>query len=74
MAVMNDADNDGLVISGTSEYVDLNNVKGNRFCNSILHLNVRSLTKKVGDIKLMLSDLSYPKLMLLTEIWLAFNS
>ena len=44
---MNDADDDGRVISGTYEYTDLNNVKGNRFCNSILHLNVRSLQRKL---------------------------
>ena len=71
MEVMDDADDDSLVISGTCEYVDLNNVN---FVILKLHSNVRSLMKKVGDIELLLSDLDHPKLMLLTATWLAPKS
>ena len=71
---MNNANDESLVNNGTCEYVDLNNVKGNRFFNSKVHLIARSLTKKVGNIELPLSYLGYPKLMFLTETWLASNS
>ena len=37
-------------------------------------MNVRSLTKKVGGIVFLLSDLGYLKLMFLTETWLTSNS
>lgn len=51
-------------------YYDLNNLSDYPFNNSVLHLNVRSLQNKVNEIEALLTMLSYPKALMLTETWL----
>jgi len=55
-------------------YYDLSTVTRERFSNSNLHLNVRSLLHKVGEIDALLNLLGLPKVLMLSETWLEVYS
>ena len=64
-----DDDNDNLIPNGNCEYLNLHDI--NFSCeNSLLHLNIRSLTNKVAELETLLDKLDWPKIVVLSECWL----
>jgi hypothetical protein len=59
---------------GTCDYFNVNNVTVERFCNSILHINIRSLSHKTCHIEVLLNMLGFPKIVMLTEVWITHNT
>jgi hypothetical protein len=64
---MNDNHND-VIISGGCNYCDVTSTYD--FSNSIIHINIRSLAPKIGEIENLLNLLKYPKVLLFSETWL----
>ncbi len=56
------------------DYYDLSSVTCERFCNSYMHLNVRSLLHKVAEMEGLLNLFGHPKVLMLTETWLTLDS
>ena len=60
--------------SGFCTYFDLNSLSNRKFVNSFMHLNVRSVSPKLPEIQGLLFLLGFPKIFMLSEIWLAQHS
>lgn len=56
------------------DYFALPSVTCKRFCNSYMHLNIRSLFNKIAEIEVLLNLFGHPKVLMLSETWLALNS
>lgn len=64
---------DSAFVSGVCDYLNLSDVT-KAFCNSFMHLNVRSQYHKVSELEALLNILGFPKVLLITETWLSPTS
>ena len=71
---MESNDNEFELLNGDCCYLDLSTVPPNQFLNSFIHLSVRSLVRKTGEIEALFKIAGLPQALLLTETWLTTNS
>ena len=55
-------------------YYDLTSIANIKFSNSIMHLNIRSLSPKIGELEASINLTESPKVLMLTETWLTNTS
>jgi hypothetical protein len=52
------------------EYHDLSTISNISFSNSLMHLNIRSISKKLGELEALINLTGSPKVLMLSETWL----
>ena len=55
-------------------YHDLKSIANIKFSNSVMHLNIRSLCPKIGELEALINLTGSPKVLMLTETWLTNTS
>ena len=51
-------------------YSDMTSLCRQSYKYTIIHINIRSLRNKSAELELLLTNLDYPKVLLITETWL----